>query len=144
MTSNLNNIYLVKVSTQVERGIKINQDSVRVVCTRPQSASIIFKNVSRYLETIKLKCLYDFKGFQLLEVKKKLCKSLWGPLGVKAEILIHKGSFINHVDRNLDFFDPTPPLWTILLNRAYLAIYTYIWLPPSPCHVHIVCECPLI
>ena len=42
-----------------------------------------------------------------------------------------KGLFINHVDRNLDFYDPPlPPLWTILLNRAYVVIWT-ISKPPS-------------
>ena len=39
------------------------------------------------------------------------------------------------------FFDPLPPLWTILLNRAYVLIWTF-GKPPSPCHVHMVYECP--
>ena len=30
-----------------------------------------------------------------------------------------------HVDRNLDFFDPPPPLWTILLIRVYVVIWTW-------------------
>ena len=36
-----------------------------------------------------------------------------------------------------------PPLWTILLNRAYVVIWTF-GKPPSPCHVHMVYECPLM
>ena len=51
--------------------------------------------------------------------------------------VIHKP--INHVDRILDFFDPPPPLWTILLNRAYVVIWTF-GKPPSPCLVHMVYE----
>ena len=42
----------------------------------------------------------------------------------------------------MDFFDPPPPLWTILLNRAYVVIWTF-GKPPSPYHVHMVYECPL-
>ena len=40
-------------------------------------------------------------------------------------------------------FDPSPPLWTILLNKAYAVIRTFDK-PPSPCHVHMVYECPLL
>ena len=40
-----------------------------------------------------------------------------------------KGSFINHVDRNLDFFDPPSPLF----NRAYVVIWTIDILPPPDC-----------
>ena len=35
------------------------------------------------------------------------------------------------MDRNLDFFDPPPPLWAILLNRAYVVIWSF-GKPPSP------------
>ena len=35
------------------------------------------------------------------------------------------GSFINHVDKTLDIFDPSPPLWTILLNNGYVVIRTF-------------------
>ena len=41
------------------------------------------------------------------------------------------GSFIHHVDRNLDFFDPPPPLWTILLSKAYVVIRIF-GKPPPP------------
>ena len=46
---------------------------------------------------------------------------------------------MNHVDRNLDFFDP--PLWTILFNKAYVVKWTF-GKPPSPYHVHMVYEWP--
>ena len=48
---------------------------------------------------------------------------------------------MNHVGRFLDIYDPPPPLWTILLNKAYVEIWTFDK-PPSPCHVHMVYECP--
>ena len=35
------------------------------------------------------------------------------------------------MDIFLDIFDPPPPLWTILLNKAYVVICTY-GKPPSP------------
>ena len=41
-------------------------------------------------------------------------------------------SFINHVDRFLDIFDPPPPLWTILLNKAYVVTWTFGKLPLPP------------
>ena len=47
------------------------------------------------------------------------------------------------MDRFLDFFEPPPPLWTILLNKAYVVIWTF-GIPPPPCHVHMGYECPLI
>ena len=50
--------------------------------------------------------------------------------------------FINHVDRFLDIFDtPFPPLWTILLNKAYVVIWTS-GTPLSHSHVYMVYECP--
>ena len=47
------------------------------------------------------------------------------------------------MDRFLEIFDPLPPLWTILLNKAYVVIWTF-GIPPPPCHVHMGYECPLI
>ena len=44
---------------------------------------------------------------------------------------INLGSFIDYVDRNLDFLTPSPPLWTILLNKAYVVIWTF-GNPPLP------------
>ena len=41
------------------------------------------------------------------------------------------------------FFDPLPPLRTILVNKAYVIIWTF-GKPPSPCCVHMVYECPLM
>ena len=41
------------------------------------------------------------------------------------------GSSINHVDRFLNIFDPLPPSWIILLNKAYVVIWTF-GKPPSP------------
>ena len=47
------------------------------------------------------------------------------------------------MDRNLDFLTPLPPLWTILLNEAYVVIWTFgkpslplpcphgLWMPPN-------------
>ena len=46
------------------------------------------------------------------------------------------------MDGILDIFDPLPPLWTILLNKAYVVIWTF-GNPPLPYHVHMVHECPL-
>ena len=47
---------------------------------------------------------------------------------------LYKGSSINHVDRFLNIFDPPPPSWTILLNKAYVVIWTFGKLPSSlPC-----------
>ena len=43
----------------------------------------------------------------------------------------NRGSFIKHVDRNFDFLDPAPPLWTILLYNAYVVIWTF-GKPPLP------------
>ena len=37
---------------------------------------------------------------------------------------------MNHVDRQFDIFDPSP-LWTVLLNKAYVVIWT-VGKPPSP------------
>ena len=39
------------------------------------------------------------------------------------------------------FLTILPPLWTILLNIAYVVTWTF-GKSPSPCHVHMVCECP--
>ena len=34
-------------------------------------------------------------------------------------LILGKGSCTNHVDHFLDFFDPHPSSWTVLLNRLY-------------------------
>ena len=52
------------------------------------------------------------------------------------------GPSINHVDNFLDIFNPPPPLWTILLNKSYVVIWTFGKLP-SPCLAHMVYEWPL-
>ena len=41
MTTTFNNSYLLKVSTEGE-GVKIVQNSVHVVCTRPQHQKMLF------------------------------------------------------------------------------------------------------
>ena len=61
-------------------------------------------------------------------------KTLW--------IEFFKGSFINHVDRNLDIFDSPPPLWSILLIKAYVVTWTF-GKPSPPFHVLMVYKCPL-
>ena len=40
------------------------------------------------------------------------------------------------------FLTPIPPLWTTLLNKAYVVTWTF-GKPPSPCHVHMVYDWPL-
>ena len=44
--------------------------------------------------------------------------------------------------QNFGLFYPPPPLWTILLNMVYVVCNMDIWQTPSPCHVHMVYECP--
>ena len=41
------------------------------------------------------------------------------------ETKLHKGASINHVDSFLEIFDPPPPSWTILLNKAYVVTWTF-------------------
>ena len=43
--------------------------------------------------------------------------------------LIYLGGSLNHVDGFLDFFDPPPPMWIILLNN-----WSSTWFkdPPLP------------
>ena len=36
-----------------------------------------------------------------------------------------KGASINHVDSFLEMFDPPPPSWAILLNKAYVVTWTF-------------------
>ena len=40
------------------------------------------------------------------------------------------GSLINHVVKFLGIFDPFPPSWSLLLNKANAKIV--IWITPSP------------
>ena len=42
------------------------------------------------------------------------------------------GSSINHVVKILGIFDPPPPLWSLLLNKAYVIKWSS---PPSTAHV---------
>ena len=53
------------------------------------------------------------------------------------------GSYINHVDRFLEILDlpPSPLLWTMLLNRTYVVIWTFgkppamsTWFMNDPLH----------
>ena len=41
-----------------------------------------------------------------------------------------RGTSINHVDRFLDFFDPPPPMWIILLNKGYVLMWIFREPPP--------------
>ena len=43
----------------------------------------------------------------------------------------HMGSSINHVDTFLGIFDPLPPSWSLLLNKAYVIKWTF-GQPPLP------------
>ena len=36
-----------------------------------------------------------------------------------------KGSFINHVVKFLRIFDPLPPSWSLLLNKAYVIKWSF-------------------
>ena len=52
MTATLNNSYLVKVST-LERGVKIAQNSVHVVCSRPFMRRATFISVQDRIFFVK-------------------------------------------------------------------------------------------
>ena len=39
--------------------------------------------------------------------------------------LIYLGVSLNHVDGFLDFFDPPPPMWIILLNKGYVVMWIF-------------------
>ena len=45
--------------------------------------------------------------------------------------LIYLGGSLNHVDGFLDFFDPPPPMWIILLNKGYVLMWIFRE-PPLP------------
>ena len=36
-----------------------------------------------------------------------------------------QGACTNHVDRILGYFDPPPPMWTLLLNKAYVMKWSF-------------------
>ena len=48
----------------------------------------------------------------------------------------------NVFNNKFGYSTPLPPLWTILLYKAYIAMWTFSRLP-LPQSVHLVCECPL-
>ena len=50
--------------------------------------------------------------------------------------------YLNHVDGFLDFFDPSPPMWIILLNKGYVLMWIFRE-PPSPQVIHMVYGCSL-
>ena len=76
----------------------------------------------QFLEPVAVKLIFKGMGSNLLT-------------GCETTYLPHtRGSFIDHVDRFLNIFDPPPPLWTILLNKAYVVTWTFGKLPlPLPC-----------
>ena len=45
--------------------------------------------------------------------------------------MLDKGSFINHVVKFLGIFDPLPPSWSLLLNKAYVIKWSF-GQPPLP------------
>ena len=45
-------------------------------------------------------------------------------------IRLHLGSSINHVVKFLDILTPLPPLWSLLLNKAYVIKWSF-GLPPQ-------------
>ena len=51
--------------------------------------------------------------------------------------------YLNHVDGFLDFFDPSPPMWIILLNKGYVLMWIFRE-PPSPLVIHMVYGCSLV
>ena len=58
----------------------------------------------------------------------------WVPMWTRKRVqesLLPKGSFINHEDRFLDTYYPLPaPLWTILLSKPYVVMWTFRRPPP--------------
>ena len=50
--------------------------------------------------------------------------------------LIYLGGSLNHVDGFLDFFDPPPPMWIILLNKGYVLMWIFREPPLPPGHPH--------
>ena len=58
----------------------------------------------------------------------------WNMIGPKRECRslyrAHKGSFINHVVKILDTFDPFHPLWTFLSNKAYVIRWSFAFKCP--------------
>ena len=140
LTTNLNYSYLVKVSTRGS-GAKI----AHITCSRPLIVVKTTFYVGFWYERAHcannefLTARFFHRQVCLTSMMSLPCPSRASDYQVS---LYSKGSFINHVDRNLDFLTPLPPLWTILLNRAYVVIWTF-GKPLSPCHVHMVCECPL-
>ena len=53
---------------------------------------------------------------------------------------IHKPRYVVNI---LGIFDPPPPSWSLLLNKAYVIKWSF-GQPPYPSTVHVVYECPLV
>ena len=90
-------------NTSVEKPIKQNVHNIRNKRTRG--------SWSRFI-------IYQFLQF-------KLC-FIFGFF-----LVFHLGNFVqgaslNHVDQFLDKFDPPSPLWTILLNKGYGLMWTFV------------------
>ena len=53
------------------------------------------------------------------------------------------GGSLNHVAGFLDFFDPLPPMWIILLNKGYVLMWIFRE-HPLPLVIHMVYGCSLM
>ena len=69
-------------------------------------------------------CLLSFWGLpqikRLPAADRGHVQTTWGRVVAQMTTILNKVSFINHVVKILGIFDPLPPSWSLLLNKAYV------------------------